>query len=122
MTTKREKIVEAIEALDLLQLVAVHNEYCDACNDPDNFIYSMEEFDDIMSGAKPWEIARSAFFGGFRPCDDWFRFNGYGNLESSDFPKLEWIYIDDIADYITETGDALGVDEIEQILDDGEAA
>lgn len=57
-------------------------------NYPDNDFFPMESFDEIMDGTDPWKIARSCFYGDFRPCDDWFRFNGYGNLESMDEWKI----------------------------------
>lgn len=47
---------------------------------------SMEEFDEIMSGYTPLEIAQKVFYGNFHYCDDYFRFDGYANLETS----AEW--------------------------------
>lgn len=57
-------------------------------NDSDNLPIDMDSFDDFLDG--PWEAVRSAFYGGrygykndsFNPNDPYFRFNGYGNVES----------------------------------------
>ena len=116
--TLYEQIKNALKNMDINDLVNIHNEYCDAANYPDNRIYSMEEFDELMSGSTPWEIARSAFYGDFRPCDDYFYFNGYGNLASFDYIGEDNtpIYIDDIAEYIEREGDDLWNDEIKDIL------
>lgn len=45
-------------------------------------MYEMEMFNDIMENFEPMEIALKTFFGDFNPNDDYFRFNGYANLES----------------------------------------
>ena len=55
---------------------------------PDDMIYPMDEIDELFSSA--WDALRGAFFGGrygfdqdsFNPNDDYFHFNGYGNLVS----------------------------------------
>lgn len=109
-------IQETLENMRAADLVAIHNEYCDATNCYDYHIYSMEDFDEIMSGTTPWEVSRCAFYGDFCPAHDYFWFNGYTNLESSDFP-LDHIDIEEIAKYICENDDALYSDEIQEILD-----
>lgn len=118
--TRYEAIKEALDNMSDADLVYIHNEYCYAVNACDDHIYSMEEFDEIMSGTTPWEIARAAYYSGkFCPAHDWFWFNGYGNLESDDFAPSN-IYKDDIAKYIYENEDALYNDEIQEILDEDE--
>lgn len=118
--TRYEKIREAIDEMHGAEIVDLHNEYCYANNALDDHIYSMEEFDEIMSGMTPREIARAAYyFGKFCPACDWFWFNGYGNLESGDFvPDI--IDMDAIAKYIDENGDDLGNSDIADILEDDE--
>lgn len=87
----------------------------------DNYIYHMEDFDEIMGNESPWEVARCCYYGReFCPAHDYFRFNGYGNLESFDFAPggNSEVYIDDIAQYIDQNDDALWDDDIQDILDD----
>lgn len=62
----------------------------------DDRYYNMEDFDELMTGREPWEIARSVYYGDFRPCDSYFGFNGYGNLTSCDFLD----YSDKLDDYL----------------------
>ena len=45
-------------------------------------LYDMDDFDTIMEGYTPTELAQRIFFGDFNINDDYFYFNGYGNLES----------------------------------------
>lgn len=71
-------------------------------NDSDNEPFSMGDFNEIF-GDDCWEAVRSAFYGGrygfdrdsFNPNDDYFRFNGYGNVES--IPYLD-DYLKDMID------------------------
>lgn len=44
--------------------------------------YSMDDFDEIMSGYTPMEIANMIHFGAYSPMDDYFTFDGYGNIET----------------------------------------
>lgn len=64
-------------------------------------LYNMEDFDTIMEGYTPTELAERIFFGDFNPNDDYFYFNSYANLESITendmFDHFEMI-IDEIVD------------------------
>ena len=70
-------------------------------NDSDDEPVDMESFDEYLDS--PWEAVRSAFYGGrfgfdrdsFNPTDPYFRFNGYGNVES--IPYLD-DYLKDMID------------------------
>lgn len=48
----------------------------------DLYVYDMESFDEIISEETPTWIANRIFFGDFNPMHEYFKFNGYGNLES----------------------------------------
>ena len=53
----------------------------------------------------PTEAVRSAYYGDYNYCDDYVRFNGYGNLESFNDYKLEKeykYYIDEIVKSLLE--------------------
>lgn len=72
----------------------------------DDRYYYMEDLAEYYSGTDPLEILRRAFYGydetystenrheEFNPNRDYFRYNGYGNLVSSDYK--------DYSDYIDE--------------------
>lgn len=72
---------------------------------------SMDFFDDYMEGNSPSWIAERIYYGDFNPNDDYFMFNGYGNLESYD----EYKAIEECKGYIDEIVDALfdNIDNIE---------
>lgn len=92
-------------------------EELDSYNDylGDNRYYSMEELDEIYSGTDPQEILFRAFYGydsenwgtdgsgnksygPFNPNKNYFHYNGYGNLVSSDYKD----YSDKLDEYAVE--------------------
>ena len=53
----------------------------------------------------PMEAVRSSYYGDYNYCDDYVRFNGYGNLESFndyDLEREDEEYIDEIVKALTE--------------------
>ena len=42
----------------------------------------MDEFDELISGVEPWDIARATFYGNFNPTHNYWRWDSYGNFES----------------------------------------
>nr|DAY30492.1 MAG TPA: hypothetical protein [Caudoviricetes sp.] len=71
-----------IDSLSDDEIITEYNEYCEYRNDMDGIVYSMYEFDEVMANFTPMELASSVVYGEFNPSDDWFMFNGYGNLQS----------------------------------------
>lgn len=102
-----EKILEYFEEnmdtfADCLEELDGWNGYLD-----DNRLIPMEELDDIMSGEEPSYVLARAFYGhdedtngDFNPNRNYFYFNGYGNLVSTDYRNY--------ADY-------LGADTVEEM-------
>ena len=119
MRDMRDEVLEMLRDMDDYELVAIHNEYCDEVNYVDDRIYSMGEFDELycMDGKSPLDVIRDAFNGSFNPNDDWFRWNGYGNLESTDRPE-DWMDLDDIADYIVENDEDFDNDDLRDLMDE----
>lgn len=118
--TLEEKVRETIENMGNAEAVGMWNNYCEACNFCDDIIYNMSEFDELMEGRAPSEIARRCYYGDFCIAHDYFWFDGCGNLESCDFPidESSLFSIDDVTAYIVENNDALQSDEIQEILDE----
>ena len=114
---KRKKLVDYINSMNTDEIVALHNDYCDAAGYEDDRIYSMDELDEFFSCSKPRWILERAFYGKFNPRHEYFRFNNSYNLESADYIFEMPISVDDIADYILSEEDSLGNDEIQEILD-----
>ena len=118
MRDMKEEVLEMLRDMNDSDLVAVHNEYCDKVNYYDDRIYDMYEINDLLYDRSPLEIITDAR--DVDANDNYIRYNGYGNLESTDCPD-DWIDLDEIADYIVENDDALRNDDIRDLLDEIEA-
>lgn len=114
-----EKIKAIIEEMDDDDKIALWNESCRECGYPDDEIYSMGEFDELMSYNTPSEIASRIFYGGgFNPNHDYFAFDGYANLVSIDYPDAEKspFCIDNLVDRIVRNENAFGCAKIAAVL------
>lgn len=110
---KIEQIKDILNNLDLDELVS-----CCSYLDGDDAIYSMDNFNELLYGREPWEIARAAYYGEFCPADSYFRFNVYANLESTDDPLYEgWIDTNTLAEYAIDYGEDFGDSDIRTLLD-----
>lgn len=78
--------VEQLNGDDLTYLLQHMNSY-DGCFEEATY-YDMDEFDEYMSNYTPMVLAQMIYFGDFNPNNDYFHFNGYGNLESADWPDV----------------------------------
>ena len=116
--TKREKLIDYINSMGIEEKLALHNAYCDAAYCGDDCIYSMDELEEILDGVDKWRLVRMVQFGDFDCTQDFWGFNGYGNLESADYIFEMPISVGEIADYILSEKDSLGNDEIQEILDE----
>lgn len=117
----RERISEIVQNFTSREIVGQWNIYCEEHNYMDDWIYSMSEFDEIEAGKSPWDIARDCFYGRhFNPSDDYFWFNGYANLESSDCPEFDNnspIDMGTLIDAITDEIDEPWCEEIKGLLE-----
>lgn len=77
---------------NLLTMVQEINAYNGSIENLD--IFEMDMFDDIMESFNPMEIALKIHYGDFNPNNDYFRFDGYANLESLTDLHLENELID----------------------------
>lgn len=109
-TTKRTRTAEEITA-DIIEYFEKNGDIFTDCIEEldsyngylgDSHYYSMDELDEFYKGSDPLEILRRAYYGRdddtyttdssgnktygeFNPNRDYFYYNGYGNLVSSDY-------------------------------------
>lgn len=100
----------------------------------DDRYFEMWELDEFYNGTEPTEILSRAFYGydemytdkdgnhteSFNPNRDYFRYNGYGNLVSTDCKdysdRLDEYFIDEL---IENAGHLYNIpDEIQELLDE----
>lgn len=84
-----------------------------------NHIYNYQKFDEIFEDSEPSDIAFKIFNGNFNPNDEYFIFNGYGNLESSNYLET-FVSYDELAQYMDDHDETFGFYEIECIFEEFE--
>lgn len=114
---KFELILEVLEGLKESELLSVHNEYLNEINGYDDEIYTLDDLDMIAEGKDAYWLLCRAFYGNFNPTADYFRFDGYGNIQSIfSYELSSYINMEDIAEYCVDNKNSLYNDEIQKIL------
>lgn len=92
---------------------------CDEKGYMEERIEYMDSFDELFSGLKPSEIVEQVYRREFCTGDDFFAFNGYGNLESfSDVDDYCRFSYSELAEYLVDNGDSLTTDvDTDQLLE-----
>lgn len=111
-----EGMEEIVRSMHDYDIVAVHNDYCQRNNYMDDYIYNMEEFDDLFYGLSPLEVAEKIYGEDFNPNDSYFIETIYG-VESFDDPE-DHAWIVEIAEYCYDHDEDFGMDEIRDYLDE----
>ena len=115
---KFELILEVLEGLTDGELLNVHREYLNETNGYDDEIYTIDDLDMIAEGQDAYWLLCRAFYGDFNPTADYFKFNGYGNIQSIfSYELSSYIDMEDIAEYCIDNNKSLYNDEIQEILD-----
>src|SRR5699024_5859563 len=74
------------------EIIEFHNDYCDRTTNEDQIYENDGDFFDMFF-TNPIDAVRAAQYGDYRYADNFVKFDGYGNLESTDEP-LEWVDFD----------------------------
>ena len=93
------------------EIVDAWNLRCEKKEDMDEFIENMSFFDEMFQHLSPLEIIDKVKGCNFCTGDDYFAFNGYGNLESfscvEDYSRFSY---EELAEYLADNGDSLTAD------------
>ena len=118
-----QKLAKDLEYMDEHELYHVWHIRCDVLNIMDDSIFDMDDFNELMNGHEPIEIANRIAFGDFNPNDNYFQFDGYGNLVSfnylSNFLHLTYL-ADEINDYDELADELVNVGLLEEWRDEDE--
>lgn len=105
---KIQAIIDIIENWSNDELVAAWNLRCEEKGDMDEHIDNMCFFDEMFQHLSPTEVIDKVRGCDFCTGDDYFAFNGYGNLESftdvSDYSRFSY---GELAEYLVDNGDSL---------------
>lgn len=120
-----DKILEALKEVDESDLIYAWNDYCDAANYPDDRIWGMGELDDVygydvFNGMSVSEVAEKIRrdFEDFDFDADYFVITIYGYESGDSLDDFDVFNFEDLADYMYRNDDALGISEIQDILDE----
>lgn len=100
METTNFKTIEQIHAdikenilnLSYYEIWALHNMYCDITNCSDEIIFENDPYTINEIYSDTFSALRAMFYGKYNPNDEFFKFDGYGNLESiTDYNILDYI-------------------------------
>jgi len=126
MTTQSKNltdlIVDQINEMSEQELISLNNAYCGSIGSESRVYDNDEDFlNENFSSAS--DAVRACYFGDYRFSDNYVQFNGYGNLESTNYfevPDLE-DYPYNIAKYAVDNQsefDMFDFDELESQLED----
>jgi hypothetical protein len=128
MKTIKEQLNELFEQDEQLFNAAI--EELDSYNGylNDNRYYSMDELNEFYNGTEPLELLQRVYFGydadtwttdssgnktysEFNPNREYFKYNGYGNLVSSDYRDYSYLLDDYFIDDLIENAGYLYLDD-----------
>ena len=90
------------------ELVNAWNLRCEKKEYMDEFIENMSSFDEMFQNLSPLEIIDKVRGCNFCTGDDYFAFNGYGNLESFSYAEdYSCFSYEELAEYLVDNGDSL---------------
>ena len=90
------------------ELVDAWNLRCEKKGYMDEFIENMSSFDEMFQNLSPLEIIDKVRGCNFCTGDDYFAFNGYGNLESFSYAEdYSCFSYEELAEYLVDNGDSL---------------
>ena len=109
--------------VDEIQDIIIEINSIDSSLDFLEYFDNDEEFFNTFFYNNPTEAVRSAYYGDYNYCDNYVRFNGYGNLESFndyDLEKEYKEYIDDITKSFLEHYQQISIcdDELIKIIEE----
>lgn len=127
------KIIELFKEMDECEVIRIWNEYCNETSRYDDVImdaYEMEEW--ANNSGDVTNVLNRFYFGtddenegtSANPNRNYFTFNGYGNIISFDYiynsyaDEFSYIYVEEMAAYIVENGNAFYNDKLQEILDE----
>ena len=113
----KNNLIELLKDISEEDICDVWNAYIYEREDYDNEIFTSDRFNEVCEGMDADTIACKVFFGDFNPTHNYFKFDGYANFKSSDWAS-DFVYYDDLADYILEHKEAFDNYDIQEFLDD----
>jgi hypothetical protein len=102
----KNELATQISNMSSGEMFELINTFCIDANYHDDMVFELQDdvINEILEGKSPIEIIRLTAYGEFNYTHDYFRFDGYGNLESLPYLDSNHLpdYLDNIIDYIVD--------------------
>lgn len=86
-------------------IIAAWNEYCAKCYNSNGHIYPMGQLEEHIGSRPLKDIINICNYGDIHPDDDYFEYNGHGNIMTfSDLRDSENLDMDNLVMYISKNG------------------
>lgn len=96
---KKAAVLEALENMELDELLAAWNEYAREYRYDDE-IFTLDEFSDLIADRPATWLMDRIYYGDYNPSADLITFNGCGNIQSVTWAELtDYMDYDELAEY-----------------------
>lgn len=101
-----------------ISMLSDYNEFLLENNYSDDYIY--DDLDMMLEGFSTMDAVRATYFGNFNYSDDYYRFNGYGNVDSmTDYDVVQEMKDNrEFLEWYIEQNNLIDWDEAEQDIED----
>lgn len=108
-------------SIDDSELLSINREYLENIGDLDHGIYENDEefFEMFFQGSSVMEVVRAVHFGNYSYTDTYVKFDGYANLETTNYLE-DFIDISELAEYIHENPEDFDIEFDEEDEDEEE--
>jgi hypothetical protein len=107
------------ENLDIdISMLSDFNEWLLNNHYEDDYIY--DDLEEMLEGFNTMDAVRATYFGNFNYSDDYYRFNGYGNVDSLTDTEIVREMSDnrDFLEWYIEENDLIDWDEADEIIEE----
>lgn len=120
-TVGRDEFLENFihEDLDVdISMLSDFNEWLLNNHYGDDYIY--DDLEEMLEGFNTMDVVRATYFGHFNFNDDYYRFNGYGNVDSLTDTEIVREMSDnrDFLEWYIEENDLIDWDEADEIIEE----
>lgn len=121
--TPTQQIIDTINEMTEGELVELNNDYCRSASYHDDEVHDNDEqfFENYFSG-NIMEVVRAISYGSYNYTHTYVKFNGYGNLESFSYFRVEDLCenVETMAEYIADNLHDFYQFDIEEIEEEEE--
>ena len=113
-----ENFIHEELSIDCDDMLGDYNEWLLEQNNADDYIYT--DLDEMLQGYSAMDIVRMVSCGEFNYADDYYRFDGYGNIETLTDTEIEQEMRDNTAflEWYIDKYDLIDWDEAEQDINE----